>query len=356
MNPNSIEEAREIICSNQLLFVSGGKSKTAIKAPVKYSNLDMSSFSGFLEYEPSEYTFTALAGTRLDEIDAILAENDQFLPFDPPLIDRGGTIGGTVASGLSGPGRYRFGGIRDFIIGVNYLNDEGKRIHSGGKVVKNAAGFDIPKLMVGSCGSFGALVEVSMKVFPRPDEYISIRSEFDSIKDALGKLGELTASPIEFYCLDLTPTKSSIELIIRIGGNPKLFPNRIKRLEQFLANISIIDGDDEVRHWRDEREFNWLSTNSNLVKIPLTPRQVPALEEFFVQNDCERRYSVGANVAWVAWPEPIDPLDQFLIRKGLSGRAILGSTSRSRIGSEYAGSFYQRIKNALDPGGKWAEV
>lgn len=356
MKPNSIEEASEIIGSNPNLFVSGGRTKTAINASEKYFKLDMSSFSGILEYEPSEYTFTALAGTRLDEIDTMLAENDQFLPFDPPLIEHGSTIGGTISSGLSGPGQYRFGGIRDFVLGINFLNGKGKLIHSGGKVVKNAAGFDIPKLMVGSCGSFGAIFDVSMKVLPRPEKYVSIRSAFESIQEALIKLSELTASPFEFYCLDLKPLKPGIEIIVRLGGDPRLFTNRIQRLEQILANIRIIDGEDEVDYWHNEREFNWIGADSILVKIPVTPKLLPELDDFLARCDCERRYSVGANVAWVAWSQPVDSLDQFLNQKRLSGRAILGTTQRSMMGSGNTGSFYQRIKRALDPDGKWAEV
>lgn len=356
MKPSTIEETIELIRSSDCLLAYGGRSKTALKAPEEVMVLEMSSLSGILEYEPSEYTFTALAGTRLDEIDAMLGENGQFLPFDPPFINRGGTIGGTIASGMSGSGRYRFGGLRDFVLGINFLNDGGKLIHSGGKVVKNAAGFDIPKLMVGSCGSFGALVKVSMKVFPRPVEYATIQSEFTSLRNALDNLVYLTANPIEIFCLDLKPQTSSMKLIIRLGGIPGLFPKRIERLKQALGDIEIIQGDDEIGYWQNIREFDWLNEDTTLVKIPITPRHVPHLEEFLENNVCERRYSVGANIAWVAWSKPIESLDRYLIENGLSGLTILGSPGRSRIGIRKAGSFYQRIKRALDPSGKWAEV
>jgi len=356
MNTAAIEETRDLIRTNKSLLAYGGRSKTALAATEEVMILDISSLSGILDYKPSEYTFTALAGTSLAHIDAMLTENSQFLPFDPPLIDRGATIGGTIASGLSGSGRYRFGGIRDFILGVNFLNDEGNLIHSGGKVVKNAAGFDIPKLMVGSCGSFGALVEVSMKVFPRPKEYISLQSKFDSLREALDKLIDLTVSPIELFCLDLKPKDLIYELIVRLGGNPDLFPARIKRLEQVLGDCKIIEGDDDIRYWRNEGEFEWHNPDNHLVKIPVTPARIPSIEDFFIKNDSQRRYSVGANVAWISWSKPIETLDQYLNQNGLSGRLILGSPGRSRIGSKNAGSFYQRIKRALDPNGKWVEV
>src|SRR5439155_368623 len=128
----------------------------------------LSRLSGIVEYEPSEFTFTALAGTPLKAIIAALAERGQYLPFDPPLADAGATLGGTIAAGLSGPGRVRFGGLRDFILGVRFVDGEGRILRMGGKVVKNAAGFDLPKFFVGSAGRFGVLAEITFKVFPRP--------------------------------------------------------------------------------------------------------------------------------------------------------------------------------------------
>src|SRR5207253_308179 len=123
---------------------------------------------GITEYDPSEFTFTAGAGTPVREIVAALAERGQYLPFDPMLADAGATLGGTVAAGLSGPGRFRFGGLRDFILGVQFVDGEGRVLRMGGKVVKNAAGFDLPKFFVGSVGRFGILTELTFKVFPRP--------------------------------------------------------------------------------------------------------------------------------------------------------------------------------------------
>ena len=92
----------------------------------------------------------------------------QYLPFDPMLSAAGATIGGTVAAGISGPGRYRYGGIRDFLLGVQFISSDGAVINAGGKVVKNAAGFDIPKLLVGSLGRLGVMTELTFKVFPQP--------------------------------------------------------------------------------------------------------------------------------------------------------------------------------------------
>ena len=142
--PANIEELQDFVRASQNIRVCGAGTKPALSAG---ANVSTSGMSGILEYEPSEYTFTALAGTPLSEIRDALAENGQLFPFDPPLVEAGATLGGTTASGLSGPGRFRYGGIRDFILGVKMVTGEGRAVFGGGKVVKNAAGFDIPKLV-----------------------------------------------------------------------------------------------------------------------------------------------------------------------------------------------------------------
>ena len=161
----NVPEIQQALLDLPQVKVTAGGTKNALSAD---ANLSLAPLAGVSEYQPSEYTFTAKAATRLSEIESMLAEHGQYLPFDPPLVDAGATLGGTVAAGLSGPNRFRYGGVRDFILGVQLVNGEGELVNGGGKVVKNAAGFDIPKLMVGSLGSFGVMTELTFKVFPAP--------------------------------------------------------------------------------------------------------------------------------------------------------------------------------------------
>ncbi len=191
--------------------------------------LDLSGLSGIIEYEPGEFTFTALAGTPITEIAAALTEHGQFLPFDPPLVEAGATLGGTVAAGLSGSGRYRYGGVRDFILGVRYVDGAGEVVRTGGKVVKNAAGFDISKLMVGSLGALGSLVELTFKVFPKPEAYATLRQSYASLDVALAALYRLTGSAMEIFALDLEPTPDGAILWVRLGGLAAALPERLVR-------------------------------------------------------------------------------------------------------------------------------
>ena len=356
MNNGYFKELSEIIRSQEKILAYGGKTKTALEAPEHIPTVDMAKIEGILEYQPDEYTFTAYAGTKLRDIDQMLAEHGQFMPFDPPLIKHGATLGGTVAANLSGPGRYRFGGVRDFILGVKFFDYQAKLIRSGGKVVKNAAGFDISKLMVGSLGSLGAMVELSFKVFPKPPEYRTAVSRLLSLDELLDSMIRLTASPMEFYGLDIESSSEGYFLRARLGGVPKLFPKRIERLHQILGDIEILEGIEEKNYWEVINEFSWVQEETLLIKVPITPSSVAPLDKFLGRDKSKRRYSNGANVAWIAWSKPIELIDQKLTELKLGGLTVLGKTDQVRLGFQKSGIFYQRIKNALDPVGKWAEV
>lgn len=356
MKNGFLTELGNYIRTQPKLLAVCGRSKGALRIPQGAVALDMQDLTGVLEYEPSEFTFTALAGTRLDDIDDLLRSNGQFLPFDPPFVKRGATLGGTVATGLSGSGRYQYGGVRDFILGVKFFNDRGQLIQSGGKVVKNAAGFDISKLMVGSLGNLGALIELSFKVFPRPPDYLTLTVHYPEIQQALEGLIRLSAFPMEINSLDLEPEEGQYSLRIRLGGESKLFPQRIKKLKTELGEYEILDGPSEREFWESIQEFNWHDGQNVLVKVPFNINQVFDIDRFLSSNRMARRYSAGANVAWISWAGSLHKLDRFLAKHNLAGLTLLGSAKKTKLGEQRADEFYQRIKKALDPAGKWAEV
>jgi glycolate oxidase FAD binding subunit len=356
MEPEFLDHLVESIKSRSNLIPRAGRTKTGISFPENSQILDISPATGVLEYHPSEYTFTAYAGTPLKKIVPMLAENGQFLPFNPPMVNRGATLGGSVAANMNGPARYYYGGARDFILQVKFFDSQGKMIRSGGKVVKNAAGFDIPKLMVGSLGSLGTMIEISIKVFPKPKSFITAVKTYKVFTNALNSLIQISALPLEILCLEIEPKGGSYELQIRLGGEAKLFSKRTSMLGEHIGEFDIFDGQAENVFWDDLDEFTWVPEGSVLVKIPTTPGTIPELEEFLQESNPARRYSCGANVAWVALPEPLDTLDRKLAELRLSGLTILHSAGKVRLGINNHGEFYRRIKNALDPGGLWVEV
>ena len=144
LNPTSIGELADAVRSAPRIVATGAGTKPRlVPTSGAFTRLSTSQLRGIVEYDSSEFTFTALAGTPVRDIVAALGEKGQNLPFDPWLVEAGATLGGTVAAGLSGPGRFRFGGLRDFILGVRFVDGTGRLLRMGGKVVKNAAGFDL---------------------------------------------------------------------------------------------------------------------------------------------------------------------------------------------------------------------
>jgi glycolate oxidase FAD binding subunit len=349
LTPTTIADVQAAVreCAHVLPRSNG--TKTALSsAPAGVTPLDLSGLSGVIEYQPGEFTFTALAGTRVTDIAAVLAGHGQYLPFDPLLAEAGATLGGTVAAGANGPGRYHYGGLRDFILGVRYVDGEGQLVYAGGKVVKNAAGFDIPKLMVGSLGQFGVLVEMTFKVFPKPEAYATLRLDCASVADGGNAIIRLTGQPLDLDAVDLEATASGGTLWVRLAGLADALPARIERLRNVLGGGEAIWGDQEAELWRDARELIWAPPGWSLVKVPVTPKKIAALDGSLVGLTTRRRYSVAGQVAWIATPE-LARLDALLSANELSGLAFLGPADKTRLGVRPGEPFERRVKQALDP-------
>lgn len=360
MKPRSIEELQEIILTQTRIVPTGAGSKTALDfSEDGVTGVSTASLSGVLDYSPDEFTFTALAGTGILEVEQMLAEHGQYLPFDPPLVRAGATLGGTVAAGLSGPGRYRYGGLRDFLLGVRFFDGQGNLVRSGGKVVKNAAGFDLSKFMVGSLGGYGFLVELSFKVMPRAEAHATVIARLDTLKPGVEAMVSLTRQPLEIYSLELTPAENGeASLMVRVGGATDSLAERVARLKGLLgdADMMTLEGRPEQDHWRRLVEFDWSAPEYSLVKIPLTPKHLLALDQELAARAAGRFYSAGANQAWVAWPGEIEELEVILVEQGLSGLVILGEPRKVRLGARSGESFARRVKQALDPDGKYVTI
>jgi glycolate oxidase FAD binding subunit len=147
--------------------ITGGNTKSFYGHVVNALEINVSGHSGIIDYDPAELVITLRAGCKLKDVELLLAEKGQMLGFEPPCFGEEATIGGIVASGLTGPRRAFSGAIRDFILGVKLLNGRGEIVNFGGRVIKNVAGFDVSRLMVGALGTLGILLEVSIRVIPK---------------------------------------------------------------------------------------------------------------------------------------------------------------------------------------------
>ncbi len=161
------ERVRDALTHSMALRIRGGGSKDFYGQSLQGEVLDISALRGIISYEPSELVVTVRAGTRLQELQLALAEKGQHLAFEPPCFGGATTCGGMVATGLSGPARASAGAVRDFVLGVTLLNGRAELLTFGGQVIKNVAGYDVSRLMVGAMGTLGLLTEISLKVLPR---------------------------------------------------------------------------------------------------------------------------------------------------------------------------------------------
>ncbi len=361
LQPQNPQEVQEIVQTHRRLQPFAGRSKPALSAPgPEATPLDMSRLTGLLEYEPGEFTFTALAATPVAEVSAELAKNGQYLPFDPLLAGQGATLGGTVAANTGGSGRFRYGGVRDFILGVRFVDGQGQLVRGGGKVVKNAAGFDLPKFMVGSLGRYGLLTEITFKVFPRPRAYVTLQVTCARLETALHATFKLANKPYELDALDLRPRDNGhVQLLLRLGGPPGALAGRVARLRDFLAaeiailEASLAEGQADAALWAGINAVNWAKPGQALVKIPIAPKQLPALDS--LPGVGARHYSAAGNVAWVTVAD-VPRLHTQLAEMGLAGLVLRGSVEQPLIGARPGLPLAQRVKQALDPHGKFLEA
>jgi len=355
---DSTAAVQDAVLTTRRLLARGGGTKSALSAPLPETTvLDLRGLSGMLEYEPGEFVFTALAGTPLQTLATALAAHGQYLPFDPPWVEQGATLGGTIAAGLSGSGRQRYGGLRDFLIGARYVDGQGRLIRSGGKVVKNAAGFDQHKLLIGSLGRLGVLVEVSFKVFPQPQSYSTLRIDAGTMGAAVDLLGRLALGKFDTEALDIVFDEDDAPaVLVRLGGWSTVLPQRIASLRAWLGRGTPVAADEDLALWRQARALAWLPAGTAVVKIPLTLTEVAPLEDALAGTGAHRRYAAGGNLAWIGWPGDLADLEARLHMLGLAGLVLVGQTTKPLIGVRTGENLAARIKRTLDPNNKFPEL
>jgi glycolate oxidase FAD binding subunit len=186
-----VAQVREATARRTPLRIIGGNTKRFYGRATDGAPLAIHGHTGILRHDPAELVLTARGGTPLAGIEAQLAGCGQRLPFEPPHFGAAATIGGTVASGLAGPARAWAGPLRDFVLGARVLTGDGRVLRFGGEVMKNVAGYDVARLMAGSLGILGVLLDVSLKVLPMPAGERTLALELDE-SQALDRLANLS--------------------------------------------------------------------------------------------------------------------------------------------------------------------
>ncbi|MDV6342209.1 glycolate oxidase subunit GlcE [Nitrosomonas sp. Is24] len=247
--PNTIDQYQAIIRaaaeSKTPLRIRGGGTKDFYGNPAAEQNstlLDMGDYNGIVDYEPTKLVITARAGTRLADLETELDRHGQMLAFEPPHFGATATLGGCVAAGLSGPRRAAAGSVRDFVLGVRMLDGTGEDLHFGGQVMKNVAGYDVSRLMAGSMGTLGVLLEVSLKVLPKPVAELTLCMAMDEVA-AIEKMNQWAGKPLPVSATCYIDGK----LFLRLSGaEPAVRAAQVKLGGEMLKDDDIF--------WRSVRE------------------------------------------------------------------------------------------------------
>ncbi len=223
-----------------------------------------------LQYEPRDLTMSVEAGMPFAELERILTERGQMLPLDPGWAES--TVGGVVAANLSGPRRRLYGTARDMIIGMTFATVEGKLVKSGGMVVKNVAGLDMAKLLIGSFGTLAAIAVVNFKVFPAPVESRTWVTEFATVEEAFAERDRILRSVLQPSAIDVVNWPSGFRLLVRAGGNPEVLARYTQEMPQAKLQDESI--------WQEIREFtpNFLTQNpqGGVVTLSMKFTEMPA--------------------------------------------------------------------------------
>lgn len=292
-SPTDLAQALGDAASHARTIALGGNaSKRLMAGPTEPADVAISTTAlhRVLEYEPHDLTISVEAGLPWSELTSVLAANRQMVPLDPPFADNA-TVGGVVASNGSGPRRRFYGTARDLIIGMRFATLEGKLVDSGGMVVKNVAGLDMAKLMIGSFGTLAAVATVNFKLQPAPECERSFLLPFASAAEAVAARNSLLASPLQPAAVDLLNPAAGAMLgnpnwlmAVRAGGNP----SAVDRYERELAAVEgSVAYEDELqqRLWRQVGEFTpeFLGAHPDgaVVRASCTLKEVGAVLESF---------------------------------------------------------------------------
>jgi len=351
------------------LSIEGGGTKSWYGNTNTYSKLDTRAYSGILEYQPEELVITACAGTPLKEIEAALKDKNQVLAFEPPHFGEHATFGGAIAAGLAGPGRISAGNFRDFVLGTRILDGKGQDLSFGGKVMKNVAGYDVSRLMPGSMGTLGLLLEASLKVLPKPAGTATLRCQISQEK-ALHILNEWAGQPLPLSasCWIGNPNEEG-QLTIRLAGAIAAIKAAIP-LMSASVNASEVDPQSAEIFWNNLREhqlscFGNLAADQTLYRLALPaacgPLTIPgASNEIVLEWHGQQR--------WIKAPG--DEATFTLIKQLISSHG--GHATRFKQGANVNSAFERftllseqvhskaleavqaRLRSAFDPAGVFA--
>jgi len=331
------ERVRDHAARKAPLRIRAGGSKDFYGEEGVGDVLDLSPYSGIVAYEPRELVVTVRAGTRLAELEAALAAERQMLAFEPPRFGEAATIGGAVATGLSGPRRPYAGAVRDFVLGTRIVNGKGEDLAFGGRVIKNVAGYDVSRLMAGALGTLGVIAEISFKVLPRPAAEMTLAFEMPQAQ-ATEQVNRWAGQPLP---VSATAWQGG-RLRVRISGAPA-------SLAAAKAKMGGEEVDDDG-YWRDLREhrLDFFKGSPTLWRVSLPQTAAP------IEPGGAQLVEWGGGLRWIAGE--VDALHVRSSADRAGGHATVFRGGRGVVPVFHPlkpaiAKIHRRLKAAFDPAG-----
>jgi len=324
----------------RVLAICGNGSKNFYANHVHGEPVNIKKHTGIIDYQPSELMISARAGTPLHEINNTLAENNQMLGFEPPNYAQHATIGGTIASGFSGPRRAFSGAARDFVLGCKVINGKGEILKFGGNVIKNVAGYDVSRLMCGAFGTLGVILETSLKVLPVPEHEQTQVLELDQISAVklINKLGNQSLPLSANYIHDG-------KLYIRLSGNK----NTVNQAAKNIGGETLQSKENIWQEICEHTHHFFKKTNENIwrLSLPATTTNLP--DSLPVHDELIEWYG---GLRWIKSDTTSD--DIFSLADQLGGHAVLYRTqeeTQNRLQPLAPGikKLHLNLKHAFDP-------
>ena len=332
-----IEQVQQALSDNEPLNITGGNSKSFYGRTVKGKPLELGQYQGVVSYEPSELVITVKAGTKISKIESLLAEHNQMLGFEPAYCNEHSTIGGVVASGLAGARRPYAGAVRDFILGVKIINGRAEALNFGGQVMKNVAGFDHSRLMAGSLGTLAVILEVSLRVLPRPKLETTIKLDCPDPRDAILLFNQLAGKP---YPLSAAAWVNS-RILLRFSGTEVGVNSAI---EQINGQSESIDN----RCWTDLNQHQ--ADDFKTVDVLYRASVVPACPVF--SDPTRQIIDWGGAQRWMFDLKDIDTVRETIQAYGGSLMVFRGGDRSDQVFQQpdpVTMRLYKNIKQAFDP-------
>ncbi|MGH8808244.1 MAG: glycolate oxidase subunit GlcE [Noviherbaspirillum sp.] len=323
------------------LRIRGGGSKDWYGQALQGDILDTRGYAGIVAYDPTELVITARCGTPLADIEAALAQHNQMLAFEPPQFNQDSTIGGVVATGLSGPRRQAVGAVRDFVLGTQLMDGKGEVLTFGGQVMKNVAGYDVSRLLTGSLGTLGLILEVSLKVLPKPFFETTLRFEMREA-DAIERLNRWGGQPLP---ISASAWHGGV-LIVRLSGAQAAVKAAVQKMggeEEAQAELFW----NELRH-HNNGFFAAATGPTGLWRLSL-PSVTPPLA-----LEGEQLIEWGGAQRWLR--SDADPVAIRATAERLGGHATLFRGGDKSVGVFHplaapVAKIHRNLKNAFDPSG-----